>query len=633
MNPVELLVAHGLDLALGTTLVLAVAAALVALQRDPLYAQRAGEAGVAAALAFCALVFVPLPRPLAGWRPAPPAVVANRGAPTATDTRTAPTPTSPEIQPGVVEHALAALLRDEPPATPASRAEARHDDGRLGSGGAGAAPRPPPGEAPVGGSPPPTGPRSADIDVGRWLARLVVTGSLLCLAWLLTGTWRLARLLRAVRPAPDWVAALAGDTLAVSDARLVVSARPIGPFCVGLRRPLVVLPAALCDPARRDDLRAVLLHELGHARSRDGRGRLLLNAALPALWWHPLFWWLRGRVHLAAELRADDLAAGLAGKRDYARRLIDLSAEALHLGPAPLAAPSAFGTPHDLTRRIEMLMHRTHRLAPRCSPLRRLAHTTLAMGLLVLAGGVFGATSASAQDSAVEQQLRLEQAQLREQVATLRTEREAMTSHLEQLRSELGSLQRELESLRATKPDDARLGQLRALGYLGSAIVGPNAASSTSASPDAGTGGSADSHDPLLSALLDAIGPGASPDRPASASLLLGTHDILTLLEQFLDHRAALEMAQVELVRSRALNAEQYVSDGELRRAELEQQSLTRKVALTRALLSAEMHALDVEIAGCDGADAASRAQRLRLLARRDLIASALEGGLADGGR
>ena len=81
----------------------------------------------------------------------------------------------------------------------------------------------------------------------------------------------------------------------------------------------------VCSEERATALRCVLRHELTHVARRDALGQLLFNLAFPLFYFHPLYWWLRSRVHLAAELIADDRAVDGEAKPCYVQALIDLA--------------------------------------------------------------------------------------------------------------------------------------------------------------------------------------------------------------------------------------------------------------------------------------------------------------------
>jgi beta-lactamase regulating signal transducer with metallopeptidase domain len=745
MTVIDALVRHGPDLAAGTTLLLGVAALAARAHKSPLHVQRLGEAGVLTALAFVALALTPLPRPLSeltagAEAPSAPVIVppldglrrqagllpaaATTALATIQDQSAALDPQRPwpvlgasprRTWPGdLLEQGSSASPRDSAataaplptPALPGAPAHAAN-----------------PGDVqPMSPAQPVAQTAAAEpsqpMALGHVLARAVLAGSLVGLVWLALGALRLISILRSSRPAPTWVAGLLPADVDASRVRLVTTDRHTGPFCVGAVRPTVVLPEVLCERERADALRAVLLHEMGHALAGDGAGRLVLTAALPVLWWHPLFWWLRRTVRLASELRADDHAATHAGKGRYARRLLDLASEGLGAGPVPLAAPSVFGSRTDLSRRIEMLMHRTDRLALRCSALRRSAQGALATGLLALAALSFGAAPLSAQDAAEQlDRLHAERAELMAQVQALHDERAHMAEQMRDMETVLLQMQARLEQMEleqmagqaansrllsvdeyqrqlelserlaqdlqtqlgyrdlaneqqrraaeelvlaqraADEADVARqvAEELAALGYL-NADSGPSAEelaqlralgyAATETADEAATlrdfmtragspsPGDLDEQHTWRELLTNFAGPGGSRGgrsasggggAMATSPRSMSGHDALALIERVMDQEAEIRMAEVELSRMHALAEDSLVSEYELVTAQTRLELAHRKIKLVRALLEAEMHALDVEIHQCAEAmehDPGARATLVRLEAQRELLQS-----------
>jgi beta-lactamase regulating signal transducer with metallopeptidase domain/DNA-binding protein YbaB len=796
MTVIDALVRHGPDLAAGTTLLLGVAALAARAHKSPLHVQRLGEAGVLTALAFVALALMPLPRPLSeltvqAEAPSAPVIVPpldglrrQAGLLPAADAVGVP----PGVAAGVaaVEDQTATLDKQRPwpvlGATPRSTWPGDLlEQGSLAEAGAtstsptqaapferailpitGAATTTSRDVKPVSPAQPVAQTATAEpnqpLALGPILARAVLAGSLLGLAWLALGALRLASILRSSRPAPTWVAGLLPADVDASRVRLVTTDRRTGPFCVGAVRPTVVLPEVLCERERTDALRAVLLHEMGHALAGDGAGRLILTAALPVLWWHPLFWWLRRTVRLASELRADDHAATHAGKGRYARRLLDLASEGIGTGPVPLAAPSVFGSRTDLSRRIEMLMHRTDRLALRCSALRRSAQGALATGLLALAALSFGAAPASAQDAAEQiDRLHAERAELMAQVHALHDERARMAEQMRDMENVLQQMQLRLEQMEvdqmagqvassrmlnvdeyqrqlelserlsqdlqaqleysalandeqrraaesalheamrarelaeqsqagvevfkrlmgtphadsvaqelaraqraAAEADAARqvAEELAALGYLNAGATSSDPAAeqlaklralgyaATETADEAATlrdfmtragspsPGELEEQRTWRELLTGLAGPGSAPGgrgRPGGGGAMgasprsMSGHDALALIERVMDQEAEIRMAEVELSRMHALAEDSLISEYELVTAQTRLELAHRKIKLVRALLEAEMHALEVEIHQCAETmehDPGARATLVRLEAQRELLQS-----------
>lgn len=79
-----------------------------------------------------------------------------------------------------------------------------------------------------------------------------------------------------------------------------------GPAVSGLLRPRIVLPGGIDRMLTREELDAVVLHELTHARRRDNLIRLLYEFALCVLWFHPLVWLAGRRLAVYRELSCDE---------------------------------------------------------------------------------------------------------------------------------------------------------------------------------------------------------------------------------------------------------------------------------------------------------------------------------------
>ena len=118
------------------------------------------------------------------------------------------------------------------------------------------------------------------------------------------------------------------DAVGGHGVRVAESASAPTAMAVGIRRPVVVLPAeAGAWPVER--LRAALLHELMHIERRDLPAQAVAQAACCLYWFHPLAWLAAGQLRREREHACDDavLGRGMAA-RDYARHLVE-SARAL----------------------------------------------------------------------------------------------------------------------------------------------------------------------------------------------------------------------------------------------------------------------------------------------------------------
>lgn len=244
--------------------------------------------------------------------------------------------------------------------------------------------------------------RKAD---GRWwLAVAYIIGAIGCLVWLACGRVAVLRIRRASRRPPEWLAALfASLPGADGPARplLLVSRRCARPMSWGVRRAVIVLPVRLVRRRHLVQLRAVLLHELAHVARRDIRGDLLVCAALPLVYFHPLFWWLRAQLRLATELLADDRASRQTGKLAYVEHLVavarSLRGSVIAWPLATTQATTLFASHTQFYRRMQMLLTRNVHLCQRPSLVWRLSSLAAAGVVIVLGTATAGIQPAAGQ--------------------------------------------------------------------------------------------------------------------------------------------------------------------------------------------------------------------------------------------
>jgi len=366
---VHFLIVHGPLLLLGVSLLLGAGVAGVALQRSPIHQQRLSELAMVCTLAWMILACVPMRR-------------LSLGA-SQTGKAPEPTPADPRrVEISQVSHAdqyshdiaLPYQASGNTLLSPLSES-AEH---------AMMSPHLPPGKPQLHGSDRRT----------FWSAAAAVVylaGSFLCVLYLALGHVLLARLIRRCR-APE--PAIAGQFQAIArqygarKARLLVcpGARPMS---CGLWRPTVIIDQHL-ERSASDRLRQVLRHELAHLSQRDAWGNALFNLALPMLWAHPLYWWLRSRAFLARELVADERAAGFTARQTYAADLLSLARDCRSARPGPLAVVGMFHFTTDLKWRIHMLLQNSTPMPVRCSRRWRAASVCITAATLLTTGATLG---------------------------------------------------------------------------------------------------------------------------------------------------------------------------------------------------------------------------------------------------
>lgn len=132
----------------------------------------------------------------------------------------------------------------------------------------------------------------------------------------------------------------------------------LGPACLGVLRPRIVLSSRWLETASPRALQAALLHELAHAARRDGLKRLAAECLRCVFWWHPVSHLAARRLAELSEFAADRAAAtAMAGGRAaYRRGLLEATAgttQAPTFAAAPLGARRAA-----LLRRLDALERR-----------------------------------------------------------------------------------------------------------------------------------------------------------------------------------------------------------------------------------------------------------------------------------
>ncbi|MEO8031675.1 MAG: M56 family metallopeptidase [Gemmatimonadota bacterium] len=188
-----------------------------------------------------------------------------------------------------------------------------------------------------------------------WLPALWLTGTLIGLARIGLGAWRLRALIRATSPAP---LDLHPSPLTIARAgldsapRVLVSHRIAGPFVAGLRHEVLVLPAGLERALSPSEREAVILHELMHLRRHDYALNLAQHLIQAVFWFQPAVWLLGAELDQVREECCDDAVIRAVGRpAALARALVRL--EELQAGTRILALAGAGGS---LATRVQRLV-------------------------------------------------------------------------------------------------------------------------------------------------------------------------------------------------------------------------------------------------------------------------------------
>ncbi len=223
------------------------------------------------------------------------------------------------------------------------------------------------------------------------LALLVWSLGLLFAAWSWLREWRsLARALRGLSPCADaelcatFEELCAGDP-ALAQTRLYVGRKLLVPLTLGWTTPRVVVPERALRELGEDERRAMLAHELAHARRRDPLWFTAARAVESLFFLQPLNRLARVRLQDEAEFLADRWALERGVEPlSLASCLTEVAGWVVALRQ-PLPVPGMAARGARLTRRVERLLdERRAPLALRRAPWA-LAIFVLALGSAVAA--------------------------------------------------------------------------------------------------------------------------------------------------------------------------------------------------------------------------------------------------------
>lgn len=171
---------------------------------------------------------------------------------------------------------------------------------------------------------------------------------------------------------------------------VAVSDRVASPAVLGIVRPVVLLPPALLAGVDPRQLEMILLHELAHVRRWDNLVNLGQRIVESLLFYHPVVWWLSGRLRLDRELCCDGIVVAHTGqRREYARVLASFV-----LSDRPLPSVAAAMADRHITCRIRHILNLEE-------PAMSASHKAItAASAVVLAAGLFAASWADQPEAA-----------------------------------------------------------------------------------------------------------------------------------------------------------------------------------------------------------------------------------------
>jgi beta-lactamase regulating signal transducer with metallopeptidase domain len=213
--------------------------------------------------------------------------------------------------------------------------------------------------------------------VAATLAAIWLVGVLLLTSRSAIGILRIRRIRNRTQPAPSWIAVEAVAVAKRLGCQIPFQVRQTSevstPCLVGLIRPDVLLPGKHCATGNRDELLAILAHEIAHLRGNDLLWNALLHVLSIALWFHPLVWRIRAAHAHSCDSVADRVAADYVGNATWYGGV--LARLALEVSRSATMPALAMARTSNVRHRIEWLRRQAF---PARLPRRRVA-TTLAL--------------------------------------------------------------------------------------------------------------------------------------------------------------------------------------------------------------------------------------------------------------
>src|SRR5277367_1447867 len=166
------------------------------------------------------------------------------------------------------------------------------------------------------------------------------------------------------------------------------------PGVVGLFHPILLLPAGIAERLQPPQLKAVLAHELCHARRRDNLTSAVHMIVETVFWFHPLVWWIGARLVEERERACDEAVLSLGSEPlDYAEGILAVCKSYVE---SPLSLVSGV-TGANLKKRIHAIL--TGRIAADLNFAKKLALAAAAIAAVAIpiAAGIMSSPGISAQ--------------------------------------------------------------------------------------------------------------------------------------------------------------------------------------------------------------------------------------------
>ena len=147
---------------------------------------------------------------------------------------------------------------------------------------------------------------------------------------ILLGVWLSGAALAAFYWLREWLriraVARAASPVGRRSIRVMSSGSLLEPCVFGILRPMLLLPDGIADHLTPEQLEAIVLHELCHARRRDNLAAALHMLVETIFWFHPLVYWIGRNWIDERETACDEEVLRATGSPEvYARGILTLS--------------------------------------------------------------------------------------------------------------------------------------------------------------------------------------------------------------------------------------------------------------------------------------------------------------------
>jgi uncharacterized protein (TIGR03435 family) len=211
-----------------------------------------------------------------------------------------------------------------------------------------------------------------------------------CVAIILRRVWQWREILGALRASTPFATVRlcqgSGGQALPPGVEIRTAPTVLEPGVVGLRRPVILMPAGIDSYLTADQFAAVVAHEVCHVRRRDSLTAAIHMAVEALFWFHPMVWWIGARLVATREQACDEyVVAHTAEPVAYAEGIVTICQR--NVAPPLMSVAGVAGA--DVKARIDAIL--ANRIGLRLTLKKRLVLATaavVAIGVPLVAGAL-----------------------------------------------------------------------------------------------------------------------------------------------------------------------------------------------------------------------------------------------------